>query len=102
MIQKRAPTKRRIRKNDEAPTSLLDRFLDPVATCFTPRIARRLVNLRADQVTQKRLDELADKANEGELTEAERDEYEVYVHAINFISILQAKARRYLKTHADA
>lgn len=90
-----------MKKDRTTPTALLDRLLDPVASCFTPRIARRLVSLRADEATQKRLDKLADKANEGELTDAERDEYEVYVHAIDFIGILQAKARRYLKIRAD-
>jgi uncharacterized protein YnzC (UPF0291/DUF896 family) len=55
------------------------------------------VNLRADPAVQERLDELADKSTEGTLTDDERAEYESYIHAIDFISVLQAQARRLLK-----
>ena len=58
---------------------------------------RRLVAWRADEETQRRLDELGDKCNEGELSTAEREEYEAYVQAIDFIGILQAKARAVLQ-----
>jgi hypothetical protein len=42
---------------------------------------------------QARIDNLAERCNEGSLTPAERDEYETYVRFGNFIAILQAKAR---------
>jgi hypothetical protein len=42
---------------------------------------------------QARIDKLARKCNEGKLTDAERSEYETYVYVIDFIAILQAKAR---------
>ena len=58
--------------------------------------ARELAALKAPCAVQARLDELADKCNEGELTEAERAEYDAYVDAIDVISILQAKARSVL------
>jgi hypothetical protein len=75
-----------------ATATLLDRIFDPIEDALTPESARRLVAWRADEATQQRLDELADKCNEGELSEAEREEYETYVRAIDFIAILQAKA----------
>ena len=74
-------------------SAVLDRFLDPVGECLTPEVARRLVELRADAVTQARIDELADKCNEGELSQEEHEEYRTYVAAIDFVTILQAKAR---------
>lgn len=46
--------------------------------------------LRADERTQARVDELAEKCNEGHLTPEERNEYEVYVQASTLIGILQA------------
>jgi hypothetical protein len=70
-----------------------DRLLDPVARCFTPEVAQRIADLRADAPTQARIDELAAKCREGLLTEAERREYGAYVEAIDLIGILQAKAR---------
>lgn len=69
-------------------------MLDPVARCFTPEVARQVVVLRAAPALQSRLYELAAKANEGELSDEERQQYEAYVEAIDLIGILQAKARR--------
>ncbi|MGH8568320.1 MAG: hypothetical protein ACREXU_09945 [Gammaproteobacteria bacterium] len=63
---------------------------------MTPQVAHGFLNLRADAAMQERLDELADKSTAGTLTDAERVEYEVYVHAIDFIAILQVHARRLL------
>jgi hypothetical protein len=74
----------------------LDKMLEPVSRCFTPEVARRLVELRADSDLQARMDKLADKSTEGALTQQERSEYETYVRAGNLISILQAKARKFL------
>jgi hypothetical protein len=76
-----------------ATVDLLDEALDPVFEILTPEAARRLVAWRASEKTQRRLDELGDKCNEGTLTEAERKEYDAYVRIIDIIAILQAKAR---------
>ena len=77
-------------------SAILDKMLEPVARCFTPAVAKQIAELRADRVTQARIDELAAKCNEGELTEAEEREYRAYVEAIELIGILQAKARAIL------
>ena len=60
--------------------------------------ARSIVLYRGDEALQERIEELARKSNEGELTEAERAEYEGYVRANRFVAILQAKARKLLET----
>jgi hypothetical protein len=80
----------------EMQTGVLDRLLDPVAACLTTEVARRIAALRADSATQARLDELADKAAEGDLSPAEREEYAAYVEALDFVALLQAKARALL------
>jgi hypothetical protein len=80
----------------------LDRLLDPVGRCLTPEVARALIALRADAETQARIDELADKCTEGTLSPTERTEYEAYVAAIDFLTILQAKARGTLAQAAGA
>ncbi len=71
-------------------------MLEPVAEILTPEVARGIVEMRADPQLQSRLDELASKATEGQLTEAEREEYEDYIDVIDFIGIFQAKARAML------
>jgi hypothetical protein len=76
--------------------SILDRVLEPITECLTPDVAAKLVALRADDETQARVDELADKANEGRLSTEERVEYDRYREAFHFVTILQAKARKLL------
>ena len=78
---------------DITESAILDKMLEPVVRCFTPAVAKQIVELRADLLTRARIDELAAKCNEGELTEAEQREYGAYVEAIDLIGILQAKAR---------
>ncbi|MBS0209602.1 MAG: hypothetical protein JSS27_11685 [Planctomycetes bacterium] len=74
-------------------SSYLDRLLEPFVGVFPPEVAAKVSDLRADDAMQARIDYLADRANEGLLTADERGEYEAYLHAIDVISILQAKAR---------
>jgi hypothetical protein len=81
---------------------VLDRVLDPFTHCLTPEVARRIANLRADSATQTRVDELADKANEGQLTDEERAEYDPYRSAFHLVTILQSKARTLLKQAGTA
>jgi len=81
----------------EDDQNVLDRLLDPFSKCFNAESARALVDLRADAVAQARIAELADKCNQGTLSERERQAYETYVHIGSLIAILQAKARLYLK-----
>jgi hypothetical protein len=76
--------------------NVLDRFLDPFGAFLTPEVARRLVDFCVDEQTQARIDELAGKCTEGQLTSAEREEYYTYVSVIDFITVLQAKARTVL------
>jgi hypothetical protein len=80
-----------------SPENVLDRVLDPFMECLTPEVARNVVNLRADARTQARLDELADKANEGNLSAEDEAVYDRYLEALHFVTILQAKARTFLQ-----
>ena len=79
-----------------AETTYLDRLLLPVTECFSEEVAERLLSLRRDSEVEARIEELAAKANEGTLSEDERAEYEEYVEAIDFIGVLQSRARMVL------
>ena len=72
---------------------LVDRLLEPLSRCIRGEGELELLNLRADEALQARIDALADRCDEGLLTPEERSEYETYVRFGNFIAILQAKAR---------
>ncbi len=79
--------------------SYLDRLLEPVTESFTPQLARTLVELRADHELQGEIDVLRQKANLGTLTEEENAAYKDFVEALDVLSILQSKARRFLANH---
>lgn len=81
---------------DTTPTTILDRVLNPFTDCLTVDVAQRIVDLRADAQSQTRVDELADKANEGRLSDAERVEYDKFRDAFHLITVLQSKARTFL------
>jgi hypothetical protein len=74
----------------------LDGLLEPLSRCLDMESARRLVELRVAAPVQERIDALAERANEGTLSDDERLEYEALINAADFISILKLKARQQL------
>ena len=80
--------------------AVLDELLEPVTRAFSRDIAEALVNIKARPAAQKRIAELAEKCNKDLLAPAERAEYESYVHAVDLICVLQAKARAWLAAHS--
>lgn len=83
--------------NPTSASTVLDELLDPIARCFTSAVAQEIVALRLDPEIEKRIDTLAMKCNEGELSDQERAEYEAYVEGLDIIALLQAKARGVLQ-----
>jgi hypothetical protein len=80
-------------------TAVLDDILEPVTNAFSHDVAQALVNIKAGEAAQAIIADLAEKCNDGLLTPEERAEYEAYVHAVDMVSILQAKARVWLARH---
>lgn len=50
----------------------------------------------------ERIQELADKCTEGQLTEEERREYKAYMDATHLMGLMQARAQQALTQHAPA
>jgi hypothetical protein len=73
-----------------------DRATVPLLKILERDQARRIVDFHGDEALQNRIEELAEKANEGELTPEESAEYRGYAQANQFIAVLQAKARQLL------
>ncbi len=78
-----------------------DRATVPVFQILSREQAIRIADFHADEELQARIEQLARKANEGELTDEERSEYAGYAQANKFIAVLQAKARRVIASEAD-
>jgi len=83
-------------------TNAFDRATEPVLGILSTDQVHQIADYHADESLQARLEELAQKANEGELTEDERSEYEGYAQANKFVAVLQAQARRRLASQTDA
>ena len=81
-----------------SPAPVLDEILKPVTRCLTLDNARQILDHRPNRKVKARTQKLARKCTEGQLTPAERAEYEAYVFAGEFVALIQARARALL-TH---
>lgn len=77
-------------------TAVLNRALEPIGGCLTSTAAAKLLRLKLDKKTQARLDVLADKCTEAELSAEEREEYESAVLTLELVTLLQAEAQAFL------
>jgi hypothetical protein len=79
-------------------TTAFDRAVRPLLQLVLPEKSEAVLNYRPDPALQARIEALAEKSTEGELTEDERGEYEGYVRGNKFIAILRLQTRRLLET----
>lgn len=86
----------------EFDTSALERVLTPLASSFDRAGLESLVRFQADQQTQDRVDELAEKSNAGTLSPSEEREYDSYVETSRFLAVLKAEARRIIDSEDAA
>ena len=82
--------------SEATQATAFERATEPILRLLTRKQAEALAAYRGDDALRERIDVLADKCTEGELTLDERAEYEGYVRANNFIATLQARARKLL------
>lgn len=80
----------------------MERVVSDLGRCLTLESAQSIADLRADPELQQRIDLLAEKHAEGQITLEERDELEAYVSTATFLSVLQAEARRVLREQGAA
>jgi hypothetical protein len=78
----------------------MESMLSSVADTLDVNALKALVEMRASVEAAERMDWLAERANEGLLTEEERHEYHSAISFGNFLGLLQSKARLKLKSVA--
>ncbi len=79
----------------------LRRMLEPIRDILTPDVARAMADLRADSETQARIEELAERHHESQLSGEELAEYQDLVNAADVIAVLQANARSVVARQAS-
>lgn len=75
---------------------VVERLVAPLGECMTPETARRVLALKADPDLQARVDYLAGRHTEGQLTPDEAAEYHTIVSYGTFLAVLKSKARQFL------
>jgi hypothetical protein len=71
----------------------LDEIFNSVGSCLSVEAASKLRDLRISKELQSQLDSWAVQNSEGKLGQEERQQYESILRALNFVAVLQAKAR---------
>ena len=71
-----------------------DRGVRSMLEIVLPDKAEAIISFQSDPDLQARIEELARKSTEGELTEDERAEYAGYVRANKFVAILKRLAQQ--------
>lgn len=73
-----------------------DSLLESVARCLTSESLRALGQAQLDGAAKARLDLLAQKANEGQLSPTEALEYDRFIELGDIVATLRLKAERQL------
>jgi hypothetical protein len=71
------------------------RGVSPLLQLLLPGKEDLIMSVMPDRSLRDRIDQLAGKSTEGELTEEERAEYEGYVRANKFIALMMREAKRF-------
>ena len=74
--------------------SAFHRGVHPLLNLLLHGKEEAVLAVKPDQALRERIDELASKSTEGDLTADERDEYEGYIKANKFVATLRRQARR--------
>lgn len=77
--------------------AIFTRLFQPENADLSPEAAQSLLAVEFTSDDQERMHELAEKSQEGILSEQEQDEADSYAFVGNVLGILKSKARRSLK-----
>ena len=75
-------------------TAAFEQGIRPLMEIVLPDKRDAVLGFRADPQLQARIEELAGKSTEGELTDEERAEYSGFVRANKFVALLKREAMR--------
>jgi hypothetical protein len=77
--------------NTEA--AILERVIQSGQRKLSPEVAKELLRFDFSESDHTRMAELSEKAQQGSLSELERDELDGYINVSHFIALIQSKAR---------
>ncbi len=77
----------------DSEAKLWARLIDSQPDDLTPEAAKYFLRLVFTEEDQTRMQRLADRSDEGTLTETEAREFDTYLHIGNLLAVMQSKAR---------
>jgi hypothetical protein len=81
-------------------TVAFERGVGPIMKIVLPEKVKAVLQFRPSAKIKARIEELAGKSTEGQLTTAEKAEYIGYVRANKFVAVLQRQARQLADTQS--
>jgi len=84
--------------NTEA--SILSRLMDLSGANLTPAAAEFLLTIQFPADDVARMNRLSEIAQDGTLTSEQQGELDSYIHVSNLLALMQAQARKLLKSRA--
>lgn len=81
-------------------TEILSRVVGPENPTFTPEVARSILELRFSDADTARMNELAARARQGDLSEEEQSQLHGYLLVGAMVDLMHSKARLSLKSSA--
>jgi hypothetical protein len=76
--------------------SMVGKMLEPAFRSLPRDVAQCVADYQGDEQLEQHIESLARKANAGELSPDEHEEYAAYIRAGNILATMQAVARRTL------
>jgi hypothetical protein len=81
--------------------AILRRVVDRKYAALSEEAARSILRLDFDETDRKRMNDLAAKNRAGQLTSAEEEELDNFIHVGQLLGILKSKARKSLKSRGS-
>ena len=81
---------------------ILQRIAGAPGQSMPPEVARYFLGMSFTPADPELIASLSEKANEGELSTAEHEELRTYVILNDFLAIMQARARAFLRQQSPA
>jgi hypothetical protein len=85
-----------------AEAAIWARLMGGPAKELTPPAAEYLLSISFSAVDRDRMEYLAERSSEGALTDAEKAEYDGYLHVGNLLAVMQSKSRAVLRQKPGA
>lgn len=84
-------------KSNASTVAVDDSLLESAARCLDLHTVRALASLELQEKAKARLEQLAEKANEGQLSDKESREYQRFIEVDDMLATLRMKADRHHK-----